>query len=127
VDVLYIQHLLDQLEYLLVSSITLDGMSRPLRFPSRGEFIIKFIIYSINDHISQKSVCKLEQTNQYIIFFGINYMVKISCSNYGFDCEFESSGNDSMVIEKYQKHSMDEHGIEHSEEALEQLLIRKNY
>ncbi len=53
-------------------------------------------------------------------------MVKISCSNYGFNCEFDS-GNNSMVIEKYQKHSIDEHGIEHSEEVLEQLLIRKNY
>jgi len=53
-------------------------------------------------------------------------MVKISCSNYGFNCEFDSENN-SMVIEKYQKHSIDEHGIEHNEEALEQLLIRKNY
>ncbi len=54
-------------------------------------------------------------------------MVKISCSNYGFDCEFESNGNNSIMIEKYQKHSMDEHGIEYSVEALEQVLIRKNY
>ena len=110
-----------------MSSITLDGMSRPLLFPSRGEFIIKFIIYAINNYISQKSVCKLEQTNRYIIFFGIKYMVKISCSNYGFDCEFESSGNNSIVIEKYQKHSTDEHGIEYSVEVLEQFLIRNNY
>jgi len=54
-------------------------------------------------------------------------MVKISCSNYGFDCEFESSGNNSIVIEKYQKHSTDEHCIEYSVEVLEQFLIRNNY
>jgi len=54
-------------------------------------------------------------------------MVKILCSNYGFDCEFESNGNNSMVIEKYQKHSTDEHGIEYSVEVLEQVLMRNNY
>ena len=102
------------------------GCRVPFNSP-QGGFIIKFIICTINNHISQKSVCKLEQTNRYIIFFGIKYMVKISCSNYGFDCEFESNGNNSIMIEKYQKHSMDEHGIEYSVEALEQLLIRKNY
>jgi len=62
-----------------------------------------------------------------MIFFGKYIMVKISCSNYGYDCEFESNGNNSTVLEKFQKHSMDEHGIEHSEGALEQLLIRKKY
>ena len=51
-------------------------------------------------------------------------MVKISCGNYGFDCKFEVNGNSSEVIEKYQKHSMDEHGIEYSMEVLTQLLLR---
>jgi len=51
-------------------------------------------------------------------------MVKISCYNYGFDCEFNVNGNTLEVIEKYQKHSLDEHGIEYSIEALAQLLLR---
>ena len=51
-------------------------------------------------------------------------MVKISCVTYGFDCMFEASGHDSEVIQKYQKHSNDEHGIEYSEEVLTQFLLR---
>ena len=51
-------------------------------------------------------------------------MVKITCSKYGFDCGYEIAGNNSEVIEKYQSHSTNEHGIEHSEEALEQLVLR---
>ncbi len=51
-------------------------------------------------------------------------MVKITCANYGFECKFEIIGNNSEVIEKYQKHSNDVHGIEHSTEALEQLVMR---
>lgn len=51
-------------------------------------------------------------------------MVKISCFDYGFDCEFEVNGDSSEVIEKYQKHSIDEHGIEYSVEGLTRLLLR---
>jgi len=57
-----------------------------------------------------------------------NSMVEISCDNYGFDCMFKVNGNDSKVIEEYQKHSMDEHGIEYSTEVLTQYILRiKNY
>ena len=51
-------------------------------------------------------------------------MVEISCCNYGFDCNFEVKGDSYDVIEKYQKHSIDEHGIEYSIEVLTQLLLR---
>ncbi len=51
-------------------------------------------------------------------------MVKLSCSNYGFDCKFEVNGNSSEVMEQYQKHSIDEHGIEYSIEVLTRLLLR---
>lgn len=51
-------------------------------------------------------------------------MVKISCNHYGFDCDFEINGDSSEVIEKYQKHSINEHGIEYSTEGLNQLLLR---
>jgi predicted small metal-binding protein len=53
-------------------------------------------------------------------------MVKITCSKYGFDCDFEVTGNDSKIIEEYQMHSTNEHGIEQSEEVLEQLVLRMN-
>ena len=53
-------------------------------------------------------------------------MVKITCSKYGFDCDFEVAGNNSKVIEEYQMHSTNEHGIEQSEEALEHLVLRMN-
>lgn len=53
-------------------------------------------------------------------------MVKLSCKDYGFDCEFEIEGNDaSKVIEEYGKYSCDEHGIEYSKEALTQFILRK--
>jgi len=53
-------------------------------------------------------------------------MVKITCSKYGFDCDFEVAGNDSKIIEEYQMHSTNEHGIEQSDEVLEQLVLRMN-
>ena len=55
-------------------------------------------------------------------------MVKITCHNYGFDCAFEITGNNSIIIiiEKYQKHSTDEHKIEYSI-VVEQFLMRNNY
>ncbi len=98
------------------------GCRIPCDSPQGGIIVIRVI----NNHISQKSVCKLVQTNGYIIFFGIKYMVKITCSKYGFDCDFEVAGNNSTVIEKYQMHSTNEHGIEQSEEALEHLVLRMN-
>ena len=51
-------------------------------------------------------------------------MVKIICRNYGFDCNFEVNGNNSEIIKKFQKHSMDEHGIEYGIEGLDLLLLR---
>ena len=55
-------------------------------------------------------------------------MVEMSCDNYGFDCEFKVNGNDSKVIEEYQKHSIDILGIEYSTEVLTQYIFRiKNY
>ena len=51
-------------------------------------------------------------------------MVKISCDTYGFDCTFQVEGNTSEVMDQYQKHSFDEHGIEYSVEVLDQLIVR---
>ncbi len=55
-------------------------------------------------------------------------MAKISCKNYGFDCSFEVDGNDSDAINRFQKHSMVEHGIEYSSGTLNQIVMRiKNH
>lgn len=53
-----------------------------------------------------------------------NIMVKILCAEYGFDCAFQVIGDASEVIEKFQKHSIDAHGIEYSMEGLMHLLLR---
>ena len=56
-----------------------------------------------------------------------SYMTLIlSCKDYGYECNFESKGEDtSSVIEKFQKHTAEVHGIEYSKEALMQFIIRK--
>jgi predicted small metal-binding protein len=55
-------------------------------------------------------------------------MAKISCKNYGYDCSFEVDGNDTDAINRFQKHSMVEHGIEYSSGTLNQIVMRiKNH
>ena len=52
--------------------------------------------------------------------------IKLSCRDYGFDCSFSSEGSDvSAIIEKFGKHTEEEHGIEYSKESLMQFIIRK--
>ena len=55
----------------------------------------------------------------------MSIMVKLSCSDYGFDCTYEIEGEVGHVIEEYAKHSNDEHGIEYSSEALTQVILRQ--
>lgn len=51
---------------------------------------------------------------------------KLSCRDYGFDCDFEAEGDDSSsIIEKFGKHTAEMHAIEYSKEALMQFIIRK--
>lgn len=53
--------------------------------------------------------------------------IKFTCRDYGFDCNFEVEGNDSSeIIEKFGKHTSEEHGIEYSKESLMQFIIRKS-
>jgi predicted small metal-binding protein len=53
-------------------------------------------------------------------------MAKLVCKEYGFECSFVAEGNKvSEVIEKFGKHTLDEHGIEYSKEALMQFIIRQ--
>ncbi len=52
-------------------------------------------------------------------------MVKLSCKNYGFECDFEVEGDKSQVIEEFGNHTLDEHGIDYGKEALMQFILRK--
>jgi predicted small metal-binding protein len=52
-------------------------------------------------------------------------MAKITCRDYGFDCPYMAEGEVEQVIDKYQKHSNDEHGIDYSVEALTQVILRQ--
>lgn len=52
--------------------------------------------------------------------------MKLICRDYGFDCDFIADGKDvSIVLEEFGKHTLDEHGIEYSKEALMQFILRK--
>jgi predicted small metal-binding protein len=53
-------------------------------------------------------------------------VAKLVCKEYGFECSFVAEGDDiSEVIEKFEKHTLDEHGIEYSKEAIMQFIIRQ--
>ena len=53
-------------------------------------------------------------------------MVKLSCRDYGFECDFEKDGDSDIVIEEFGKHTLEVHGIEYSREALMQFILRKS-
>jgi len=53
-------------------------------------------------------------------------MVKLSCRDYGFECDFVAEGTEiSQVLQEFGKHTCDEHGIEYSKEALMQFIMRQ--
>ena len=53
-------------------------------------------------------------------------MPKLSCRDYGFDCDFVVSAPEpAKVISEYGKHSEEAHGIEYSKEALMHFIMRQ--
>tara|TARA_B100000700_G_scaffold313625_1_gene398926 strand:+ start:403 stop:567 length:165 start_codon:yes stop_codon:yes gene_type:complete len=52
-------------------------------------------------------------------------MAKITCRDYGFECDYVVEGEVEYVIDEYRKHSLEEHGIEYSPEALTQVILRQ--
>ena len=52
-------------------------------------------------------------------------MIRLSCRDYGFECDFTVEGKDSMIVTEFGTHSNNEHGIEYSKEALMQIILRK--
>lgn len=56
----------------------------------------------------------------------IEKSIKLVCKEYGFECDFVASGDDTKaVISEFQKHSLEQHYIEYSEGAMLQLVIQK--
>ncbi len=55
-------------------------------------------------------------------------MIKLSCKDYGFECEYDAEGeNGSKLIEQLRSHFDAEHGIEYSSEFLIQMVINKGH
>lgn len=52
-------------------------------------------------------------------------MTRFVCNDYGFECGYEVEGKSLETLEKFGKHSREEHGIEYSDGSLLQFLIRK--
>ena len=52
-------------------------------------------------------------------------MARLRCNDYGFECDFVAQGETEDVIEDFQKHTEEEHGIDYSKEALMQFIIRQ--
>jgi len=54
-------------------------------------------------------------------------MAKLICKEYGFECDFVAEGTEiSKVLQDFGKHTLEEHGIGYSKEALMQFILRKN-
>ncbi len=54
-------------------------------------------------------------------------MAKLVCKEYGFECDFVAEGTEiSQVLQDFGKHTLEEHGIEYSKEALMQFILRKS-
>ncbi len=52
-------------------------------------------------------------------------MVKLKCSDYGFECDFVSDGELETVLDDFRNHTEEEHGIDYSKEAVMQFILRK--
>ncbi|MCH7966581.1 MAG: DUF1059 domain-containing protein [Thaumarchaeota archaeon] len=52
-------------------------------------------------------------------------MAKLTCSDYGYDCDFITEGEIEHVIKKFGQHMEEEHGIDYGKEALMQIILRK--
>ncbi|MAY24382.1 MAG: DUF1059 domain-containing protein [Thaumarchaeota archaeon] len=50
-------------------------------------------------------------------------MVKVACHDYGHDCDFTVTDEIDKVVEKYNQHSEEEHGIEYVKEDLTQRFM----
>ena len=53
-------------------------------------------------------------------------MPKLVCKDYGFECNFVAESEKiPELLEKFGEHTLNEHGIEYSKEAIMQFILRK--
>ncbi len=53
---------------------------------------------------------------------------KLTCCDYGFECDFEIHGDKSIsMIKKLKDHFETEHGIDYSVDAIIQMLVNKGH
>ena len=52
-------------------------------------------------------------------------MTALKCRDYGFECDFEASGETDDIVNRFRGHMDDEHGIDYSKEAILQFVFRK--
>ena len=53
-------------------------------------------------------------------------MTQLKCSDYGFECDFVTSGKSSNVAVQFSEHSEHVHGIEYPIQAIDQIIYRKS-
>jgi len=53
-------------------------------------------------------------------------LVKLRCSDYGFECNFVVEGEVESILEDFGKHTDEVHGIDYSKESLMQFILRKS-
>ena len=53
-------------------------------------------------------------------------LTKLTCRDYGFECDFVAEGDIEEIIDKFGQHSEEEHGIDYSKEAIMQVILRKS-
>ena len=52
-------------------------------------------------------------------------MVRLRCSDYGFECDFVAEGEVEGVIDSFGSHTEAKHGIDYSRESLMQFIVRQ--
>ena len=52
-------------------------------------------------------------------------MARLTCRDYGFDCEYFVEGEEGKVVDEFRDHMESEHGIEYPPEAILQFVLRK--
>ena len=52
-------------------------------------------------------------------------MVKATCRDYGYDCDYSVEGDIDIVVEEFGKHTTNVHGIEYSKETLTKFMLNK--
>ncbi len=89
------------------------------KFKGKDSIYVKILTFEQFENLKQDNDVEYSEI--------VNQLAKLVCMDYGFECSFVEEGNDiSEVIEKFGKHTLDEHGIEYSKEAIMQFIIRQD-